>query len=133
MIELNFKQEDKARIEGEKFHSYHYYEFTEQSLRALAARDIYEIPSKECYQLVQMLYPSNLICSGLFERCLVFDIINGIRQDPPKEHWYDLATPGSNGILLERIITALEENGVEVHQSWKMALNLSKVAKNEQS
>jgi hypothetical protein len=127
-VNMNFDPADKALIEGEKYHSYSYHEFTEDSLRTLAAKPIQEIPGSEMYALVQMLYPHNLICSGLFDHCLVFDIVDGKRNDPPKEYWHDLASKGSDGILLDRIITALEENGVRVHESWKEALNRSKEA-----
>lgn len=122
MIELNFKAENKMHVEGEKYHNYSYYDFNEQSVREIASKHAKDVTGHEWYSLVQMLYPKNLITSGLFDAFLVFDIINRKRKDPPKEYWNDLVTPGSDGVLLERIISALSEHKIDVHESWKIAL-----------
>jgi hypothetical protein len=126
MTAFDFNQEDKARIEGEKHHNYTYYEFTEQSIRAISAKHVKDVESREWYTLVQMLYPENLICSGLFDSFLVFDIINQKRKDPPKEAYADLVTAGKKSMLLERIIATLNEGGIEPHESWKSVLAKSK-------
>jgi hypothetical protein len=75
-----------------------------------------------------MLYPENLICSGLFDAFLVFDIINATRKDPPKEAYANLTTTVKKSALLERIIAALNEGGIEPHESWRIALAKSKGA-----
>ena len=91
-------------------------------LKFIAAKEVTSVEYSEWCSLLQTLYPDKLICSGLFELFLVFEIKNGCRKDPPQEHWGNLVTPGSDGILLERFIAALREHGIKVHESWYEAL-----------
>lgn len=127
MYDLNFNKNDKAIItEAENRRGYVYYEFTEESVRAIADKQAYSVVYEEWCSLLQMLYPTRLICSGLFEPFLLFDIVNGRRKDPPTEHWGSLSKPGTDGILLERFIAALEENGIKPHDSWYKVLSKSK-------
>ena len=119
MIEMNYNPKNKALIcEAENHRGYIYYEFTEASLKFIAAKEVTSVEYSEWCSLLQTLYPDKLICSGLFELFLVFEIKNGCRKDPPQEHWGNLVTPGSDGILLERFIAALREHGIKVHESW---------------
>lgn len=115
MTELNFRQEDKAAVEKAGIH----YDFTEEKTREIAAKDVRAVEYKEWCSLLQMLYPGTLICSGLFEPFLVFEVKDGRRVDPPKEHWPSLNKPGTGGVLLEQFILALQEHGIEVNESWK--------------
>lgn len=133
-INLNYNPSDKARIEAaENKRGYKYYDFTEETIKATCAKHGKEVTKGEWYALIQMLYPHDLICYGLFESFIVFKIepekgsdplnlLNGKRKDPPYEHWFNLIEEGSDGILLERIITAVEENGITVHESWHQPL-----------
>ena len=132
MNNLNFNEQDKALItEAENKRGYTYYEFTEEKIREIAAKPAQTIEYKEWCCLVQMLYPRGLICSGLFDPFLVFDIVDGKRKDPPRWHWGDLQSPGGDGsILLGRIIRALAEHGIEVHESWHKALAAGKEKNN---
>lgn len=121
MNSLNFKQENRKRIEDAENKRYAYFGFTEESCREIAAKPLKEVSTSEWRSLVQMIYPGNLICSGLFEPFLVFDITKaGKRKDPPKEHFPSLDQTGSDGVLLPRIIDALVENGCEPHETWKV-------------
>lgn len=123
MIEINYNPQNKALIcEAENHRGYTYYEFTEESVKAIASKEISSVSDREWRSFLQMLYPDKLICSGLFESFLVFEIRNGRRKDPPQEHWGNLLTVGSNGVLLERFISALVEHGIKVHESWREAL-----------
>lgn len=119
-MNMNFQQSDKEHIASEKYHDYTYYEFTEDSLRSIAGKSPKEASSKELYSLVQMLYPHNLICSGLFDRVLVFDIKNGKRVDPPKEAYSDFADRRNGAMLLERILDAFKEAKFDVHEGWAL-------------
>ena len=119
MTALNYSEENKRTItEAENHRGYSYYEFTEEAVRAIAAKEVVDVEDSEWRSLLQMLYPDKLICSGLFEPLLVFEIRNGRRKDPPQEHWGSLVRPGSDGVLLERFIDALDEHGIKVHKSW---------------
>lgn len=123
MTVLNYSEENKRTIaEAENGRGYAYYVFTEEAVKAIAAKEAMSVEGTEWRSLLQMLYPDKLICSGLFEPLLIFEIKNGRRKDPPEEHWSDLVTPGSDGVLLERFISALAEHGIEAHESWRAAL-----------
>lgn len=127
MTALNYSEENKRTItEAENRRGYTYYEFTEETVRAIAAKAAAFVEEREWRSLLQMLYPDKLICSGLFEAFLVFEIKNGRRKDPPQEHWGDLVTPGSDGVLLERFIAALAEHGIEVDASWHTVVKMEK-------
>lgn len=127
MTALNYSEENKRTItEAENRRGYNYYEFTEEAIRAIAAKAAAFVEDSEWRSLLQMLYPDKLICSGLFEAFLIFEIKNGRRKDPPQEHWSDLVTPGSDGVLLERFIAALSEHGIEVDESWHTVVEMEK-------
>ena len=118
-MNLNFDPKDKEIIvQAENNRGYTYYEFTEDKVKAIAAKPVREIEYDEWCCLLQMLYPTGLICSGLFDPFLVFEIVNGKRKDPPKESWPSLNKEGSSGILLERFAKELTDHGIEMHDTW---------------
>lgn len=117
-MDINYSAINKALVCGADNRGYVYYEYTEESVRRIAAKEVSTVSDREWRSLLQMLYPDCLICSGLFEPLLVFEIKSGRRKDPPHEHWRDLVTPGSDGVLLERFIRALAGHGIEIHESW---------------
>lgn len=127
MTTLNYSEENKLAItEAENCRGYTYYEYTEEAVRAIATKAAAFVEEREWRSLLQMLYPDKLICSGLFEAFLVFEIKNGRRKDPPQEHWSNLVTSGSDGVLLERFIAALAEHGIEVDESWHTVMKKEK-------
>lgn len=113
---LNFREEDKAAVEAT---GYSYYDFTEEKVREIAKKGAKEVTYKEWCCLLQMLYPRCMIASGLFEPFLVFEVRNGKRKDPPKEHWPDLVNEGSAGVLLEGFVNFLDTEGITTHPSWR--------------
>lgn len=122
-MKLNYERTDKVLIEeAENKRGYSYYEFTEESIKSISKKELKDVTSHEWRSLLQMLYPQGLICSGLFEPLLVFKIENGKRIDPPYEHWFSIDEKGSNGIPLERFISALEGSNISVNESWKTHL-----------
>ena len=88
---LNYKEDDKRLIESGK---YRYYDFTEEIVRKIVSKNINDVISEEWRILLQMLYPSNMIESGLFQPILIFKISkSGKRVDPPLDAYnsiYDL-------------------------------------------
>lgn len=127
MTALNYSEENKRTItEAENRRGYTYYEFTEAKVRIIATKAAAFVEDYEWRSLLQMLYPAKLICSGLFEAFLVFEIKDGRRKDPPQEHWGDLVTPGSDGVLLERFIDAISEHGIKVEESWHTVVKMGK-------
>lgn len=67
-----------------------------------------------------MLYPRNLICSGLFELILIFKINkNGERIDPSLEAYGSVDELKDNDCLLIRIIKHIEENSnFKINNTW---------------
>lgn len=118
---LNFKVEDKMLIEGEKNHHYKYFEFTEVKIKDIIKKNINDVSKDEWFYLIQMLYPKNLIASGLFQPILIFEIKDGYRVDPPIKA-YDNLTECSAGSksLFECIYEYIIENDFDYFQSeWK--------------
>lgn len=113
---LNYSEKNAEKISNA---GYNYYKFTEESIREMASKPIQDLNTTQLYSLVQMLYPDKLICSGLFENVLIFKVsAKGRRIDPPVEHWMDLTSKGSDGILFVRICKVLTDAGIKIHDSW---------------
>ena len=65
---LNYKEENKTLIENGK---YKYYDFTEEIINNIINKKINDVTNDEWRTLLQMLYPKNMIGSGLFQPILV--------------------------------------------------------------
>lgn len=121
---MNYKEEDKALIESA---GYIYYDFTEENVRKIIAKEIEDVTNDEWRTLIQMLYPNKMIGSGIFDRALIFTInprTHG-RVDPPLRAYRDLYdSRGKEGSLLNQIYNALKKAGFEdaIHEPWKKEL-----------
>ena len=121
---LDYKEEDKKIIESGK---YRYYDFTEEIIRQIISKNISEVTNEEWRILLQMIYPKNMIGSGLFQPILIFEIKkNGERKDPPIEAYNgidDLKRDlTKTDCLLFRIMNHIEENSnLKINQSWYKA------------
>lgn len=121
---LNYKEEDKKIIESGK---YRYYDFTEEIIRQIISKNISEVTNEEWRILLQMIYPKNMIGSGLFQPILIFEIKkNGERKDPPIAAYNSIDDLKRNLIkvdcLLFRIMNYIEENSeLKINQSWYKA------------
>lgn len=121
---MNYKEEDKALIEGA---GYIYYDFTEEKVREIITKKIEDVTNDEWRTLIQMLYPNKMIGSGLIDRALIFTInpkTHG-RVDPPLKAYRDLYdSRGKEGSLLNQIYNALKKAGLDdiIHESWKKEL-----------
>lgn len=63
-----------------------YYHYNTKIIQEIILKDPNNLTSEEWYTLIQMLYPGNMIASGLFQPILIFRIgRNGKRIDPPIE------------------------------------------------
>lgn len=121
---MNYKEEDKALIEGA---GYTYYVFTEEKVRKIIAKKIKEVTNNEWRTLIQMLYPNKMIGSGIFDKALIFTISQKThrRVDPPLKAYRDLYdNRGKEGSLLNQIYNVLKKAGLEdvIHESWKKEL-----------
>ena len=105
---MNYKEEDKRLIENGK---YEYYKFTEEIIKQIVNKNIKEVTNEEWRTLIQMLYPKNMVGSGLFQPILIFKINkNGKRINPPVEAYDSLDDMKEETCLFYRIIEHIENN-----------------------
>lgn len=117
---MNYKEEDKNIIENAR---YRYYCFTEKDIEEIVGKNINEVDSEEWRMLIQMLYPRNMIGSGLFQPILIFNINkDGKRIDPPIEAYNGVDDLKDNDCLLFRIINYIKNHSeFEINDSWHKA------------
>ena len=121
---LDYKEEDKNRVEKVR---YRYYDFTEEIIKQIISKNISEVTNEEWRILLQMIYPKNMIGSGLFQPILIFEIKkNGKRKDPPIEAYNridDLKRDLKKAdCLLFRIMNHIEKNSnLKINDSWYTA------------
>ena len=111
---LNYENEYKKIVE--KSGKYKYYDYTEEIVEKIIVKNINDVENEEWRILLQMIYPKNMIGSGLFQPILIFKIgKEGKRIDPPVE-----AYDGITKELLSKIIKYIEKNsGLKINNTWK--------------
>lgn len=115
---MRSKEVDKQLIESA---GYKYYDFTEKIVEEIIDKHINDVTNEEWRILIQMLYPKNMIGSGLFQPILIFKISkNRKRVDPPVEAYNSIDDFKKNGdCLLCRIISFIEKNSnLKINDSW---------------
>lgn len=114
---MEYKEEDKKLIESANCH---YYEFTEKIIEQIVNKNIDDVASEEWRILIQMLYPKNMIGSGLFQPILIFKISpKGKRVDPPLEAYNSINDLKDKECLLFRMMDYIEKNSnLKIHNSW---------------
>lgn len=114
---MNHKEEDKEIIESA---NYRYYEFTDEIIQKIVTKKIDNVVNEEWKTLIQMLYPKNMIGSGLFQPILIFKINkNGKRIDPPIEAYNSLDDIQEGTCLFYRIIDYIEKNSnIKIDESF---------------
>lgn len=127
---LNYKEDDKSLIESGR---YRYYDFTEEVVENIVSKHINDVENEEWRILLQMLYPSNMIGSGLFQPILIFKISkSGKRVDPPLEAYNSINDLKEDTCLLFKIIEHIEQNSkLKIHNSWYKAKE--KILKEEEN
>lgn len=127
---LNYKEDDKKLIESGR---YKYYDFTEETVENIVSKYINDVENTEWRILLQMLYPRNMIGSGLFQPILIFKISkSGKRVDPPLEAYNSINDLKEDTCLLFKIIEHIEQNSkLKIHNSWYKAKE--KILKKEEN
>ena len=117
---LNYKEDDKKLIESGR---YKYYYFTEEIVENIVSKYISDVENTEWRILLQMLYPRNMIGSGLFQPILIFKISkSGKRVAPPLEAYNSINDLKEDTCLLFKIIEHIEQNSkLKIHNSWYKA------------
>lgn len=114
---MNYKEEDKKLIESANCR---YYDFTDEIIKNIVNKKMNDITNEEWRILIQMLYPKNMIGSGLFQPILIFKISkNGKRVDPPVEAYNSLDDIQDGTCLFYRIIEYIEKNSkIKINESF---------------
>ena len=117
---LNYDSEYKKVVE--KSGRYKYYDYTEEMVKKIIVKNIKDVENEEWRILLQMIYPKNMIGSGLFQPILIFKIgKEGKRKDPPVE-----AYDGITKELLSKIIEYIEKNSdLKINNTWKEHIEIS--------
>lgn len=120
MSYINYEETDKKLIESARCV---YYDFTEKIIENIVSKHINDVANEEWRILLQMLYPSNMIGSGLFQPILIFKISkSGKRVDPPLEAYNSIDDLKGDTCLLFKIIEYIEKNSkLKIHDSWYKA------------
>lgn len=113
---LNYKKSDKELIEKIR---YKYYDFTEEIINGIIEKSFEDVTDEEWRILIQMLYPHNLVASGLFQPYLIFNIDNnGKRIDPPIKAFDSITSKRGNSCLLLDIMNILTLKHCKCNASW---------------
>lgn len=114
---MNYKEEDKKLIESANCR---YYEFTDKIIENIVSKEMNQVDNEEWRTLIQMLYPQNMIGSGLFQPILIFKISKkGKRVDPPIEAYNSLDDIKEDTCLFYRIIEYIEKNSkIKIDESF---------------
>jgi hypothetical protein len=126
--DLTINEEYKKVITEADSGRYSYFDFTKEKLQEIALKDLKDLKYNDAATLVQALYPQYLICSGLFDCFLMFEIKKGVRVDPPKYYYGDLQSYLNNdkktkfNYLAAEIIDLFKNNNIEYNQDWHKLL-----------
>ena len=114
---MNYKEVDKKLIESA---NYRYYKFTDKIIENIVSKEMNQVANEEWRTLIQMLYPKNMIGSGLFQPILIFKINKkGKRVDPPIEAYNSLDDIQEDTCLFYRIIEHIEKNSkIKIDESF---------------
>ncbi len=114
---MNYKEEDKELIESANCR---YYEFTDEIIEKIVSKQMKDVSKEEWRTLIQMLYPKNMVGSGLFQPILIFKISKkGKRVDPPIEAYNSLDDIQEDTCLFYRIMEYIEKNSkIKIDESF---------------
>lgn len=106
---MNYKKENKSLVELSG--RYSYYDYTEKEIEEIVKKNVKEVNNDEWKSLIQMIYPKNMIASGLFQPILIFDMKkNGERKDSPTNAFNSIDDLKNGTCLLFEIIKHIKKN-----------------------
>ena len=126
--DLTINEEFKKIITEADNGRYSYFDFTKEKIQEIALKDLNDLKYDDAVTLVQALYPQYLICSGLIDCFLMFEIKKGVRVDPPKYYYCDLRSYLNNdkktkfNHLATEIIDLFKNNNIDYNQDWHQLL-----------
>ena len=119
---LIINENQKKVITSAERGRYTYFDFSKEKITEIAQKPFSELTLLDGFSLVQALFPEYLICSGIFDCFLVFEIKNNKRIDPPK-YWFNsfgsyLNNKTNFNLLCKEIIDLFRKNDISYHYGW---------------
>lgn len=111
---------------------YCYYDFDRSMVENIAKKNDDELTDRDFRVLVQSLFPQYLLCSGLFDSVVLFDVIDGVRIDPSKYCYRNIYSylNNDNEVKVNRLINEIEElfklNNIACSDDWTKSFKKSK-------
>lgn len=103
---------------------YGYYDFSKEKVEEIASKKVEEV-GNDVRVLVQALFPQYLQCSGLFDGFVLFNVVDGVRIDPPVYYYRSCSSYLNNddkakvNRLADEIKDLFESNGIQYSEGWK--------------
>ena len=135
---LEMNEEYKKNITSAENGRYSYFDYSKEIVQKIANKDFNQLYCADVRPIVQALFPQYLICSGLFDGFLMFEIKNNYRVDPPKYCYLDVGSYLNNNkevkcnLLIEEIFDIFNKNDIKAHESWIKALEIIKKENSEE-
>lgn len=134
---LTINEEYKKIITSAEKCRYSYFDYSKEKVQEIANKNLNDLKYTDAATLVQALFPQYLICSGLVDSFLMFEIKNGVRQDPPKYCYMHLDSFLNNdkkaklNNLTSEIIDLFKSNNIKYNKHWDMLLEKIKELEND--
>lgn len=128
-LELNksliIDEKAKTKITSAERGRYSYFDYDKEIIQSIALKKITDVKVDDAHRIAQVLFPSYLICSGLFDSFLMFEIEDGKRKDPP-QYWYSHFGSYLNNDndaccnrLIDEVLDLFKVNNIEFDKSWE--------------
>lgn len=125
---LEIDEEAKKIITTAEKNRYTYWDYTKEKIEQIASKNLNDLKITDAFVLVQALFPKYLVCSGLFDCFLMFEIKNNKRFDPPKYYYANLTSYLNNNnelkfnYLASEIIDLFKVNNIDYNKQWDKIL-----------
>lgn len=128
VLNKNLKMNDdlKKIITSAENGKYDYFDYSNEIIQKIALiNDENDFTVQNLRPIIQALFPKYLICSGLFEPFIMFEIKNNVRVDPPKFHYKTLFDFLNNddtkqfNKLSDEIRNLFEVNSIRYSSLWE--------------
>lgn len=122
--ELIIDESQKKIITTAEGGRYKYFDFTKEKITEIAAKSFIDLTVQDIFYVVQALFPEYLICSGLFDCFIIFEIKDDKRIDHPKYYFRSLDSYLNNNdelkfnFLAKEIVDLFKKNNIPYHEKW---------------
>lgn len=105
-------------------HDY-YYDFNQDMVNNVAQKNIKDVKFEDLCVLAQALFPQYLLCHGLFDNFIFFEVEDGVRVDPPIYCYRNLRSylNNDNDAKVNRLAFEIKDlfiqNNIVYSDSWR--------------